>query len=49
MWVDVGVVELDHGLGREELVGVSKTVDDGLEFFDEVVNRLVVFEVVLNH
>ena len=48
MWVDVGVVEFGHGVGRDEFVGVSEAMDCGLEFFDDAVNGLVVFETVLD-
>ena len=48
VWVDVGIVEFGHGVGRDEFVGVSEAMDCGLEFFDDAVNGLVVFETVLD-
>ena len=49
MWVYVGVVEFNHPVGGDEFVGVSEAVDRGLEFFDDVIDGLVVFEIVLDH
>ena len=48
MWVYVGVVEFGHPVGGDEFVGVSETVDRGLEFFYDFVDGLVVFEIVLD-
>ena len=45
----MGVVEFNHPVGGDEFVGVSEAVDRGLEFFDDVIDGLVVFEIVLDH
>ena len=41
--VYVGVVEFNHPVGGDEFIGVSEAVDRGFEFFDDVVDGLVVF------
>ena len=49
VWVDMGVVEFGHDFGGDEFIGVSEAVDRGLEFCDDVIDGLVVFEIVLDH
>ena len=48
MWEHVGVVELFHGIEREIFVGVSEAVYVWLELFDDGVDVVMVFEVVLH-
>jgi hypothetical protein len=48
MWEHVGVVELFHGIEREIFVGVSEAVHVWLELFDDGVDVVMVFEVVLH-
>ena len=42
-------VELFHPVWREVAAGVFQFVDDGLEFFDDVDDRLVLFLGILDH
>ena len=46
--VDMGEVELFHSIDRKELGGVAESVDGWVEFFYDVVNGLMMFEVVLD-
>jgi hypothetical protein len=48
MGEDVGVVELNHGVEWEVFVGVSETVHVWLESFEDGVDVVLVFEVVLD-
>jgi hypothetical protein len=48
MWVDVAVVELDHGFCWEQFVGVSEALDGWLQLFDDVGDGLVMFQVFLD-
>ena len=46
--VDVGVVEFLHDVDVDELVGVSETLDEEVEFSDDVGDGAVVLEVFLD-
>ena len=48
VWVDVHIVELLHGFGAEEFVGVFEAVHCGLEFFYDIADGLCVFSVALD-
>ena len=47
MWEDVCEVGVSQDVCWEEFVRVSDALDDGLQFLNDVFDRLVVFEVVL--
>lgn len=48
MWVCVCVVEAPKCVGREEFVSVLELVDERVEFFDDVSDGLIMFQVVLD-
>ena len=48
VWEHLAVVKLFHYAGWEQFVGISKALDGWLEFFDDVEDCLVVFEVFVD-
>ena len=48
-WGRLAVVEVEHLFCWEEFICVTEGLDCRLEFFDNVTDGAVVFEVVLHH